>query len=113
MEKSNAIELINNKTKLGLIYGNTRFANVGKHKDSWWLEPTEESLKSGFFMVLNDEIRDRLLLFKVPPNTLKSTDFRYREDIEAAQIIIPISQSKYVDRKGFDFTKYLIKVIEY
>ena len=113
MKKSQAINLITCKTHLHLVPDNTRFANVGVHKNSWWIEPTVKNLSSGFYMVLNDEDRDRLLIFKIPPGSLKKYDFRYREDKGKAQIIIPISTSRYVDRKGFDLTQYLEEQIEY
>jgi hypothetical protein len=113
MKKSQAIQLITSKIHLDLVPGNTRFANVGVHKNSWWIEPSDKSLHSGFYMVLNDESRNKFLLFKIPSQALKKSDFRHRDDKGAAQIIIPISNSRYVDRKGFDLTKYLIKEIEY
>jgi hypothetical protein len=113
MKKSQAIKLITNKTQLDLTPGNTRFANVGVHKDTWWIEPSNKTLNSGFYIVLNDEERGRLLIFKIPPGSLKKSDFRYREDKGAAQIIIPLSASRYVDRKGFDLTQYLVGQIEY
>jgi|GEM_PF-6118620 len=113
MIKREAIEFVANKTKIHLVSSNTIFANVGKHKDSWWLEPANEKLKTGFYFILNDEISTRLLLFKIQPNSLKESNFRQRDDKGVSQIIIPISNSKYVDRKGFDFTKFLINEIKY
>src|SRR5687768_14880847 len=113
MTKSEAIEFAANETKISLNSRNTIFANIGKHKDSWWLEPSNKKLKTGFYYILNDENNNRLLLFKIPPSLLKESQFRQREEKGVSQIIIPISNSKYVDRKGFDFTKFLMNEIKY
>lgn len=113
MTKREAIDSAANKTKIPLNGRNTIFANVGIHKDSWWLEPANDKLKIGFYFILNDEIKRMLLLFKVPPNTLKESQFRQRDEKGVSQIIIPISNSKYVDRRGFDFTNLLINQISY
>ncbi len=107
MTKTEAIEFVTHQTKLNLNSRNTIFANIGKHKDSWWLEPANEKLKTGFYFILNDENNNRFLLFKIAPNSLNESDFRQRDDKGVTQIIIPISNSKYADRKGFDFTKLL------
>ncbi|HEX8335002.1 MAG TPA: hypothetical protein VF622_20420 [Segetibacter sp.] len=113
MTKQEAIEYVSNQTKVELNSRNTIFANIGKNKDSWWLEPANEKLTTGFYFILNDENNSRLLLFKIPSNFLKGSQFRQRGDKDVTQIIIPISNSKFVDRKGFDFTKCLIKEIKY
>jgi len=51
MTKREAIEFVTNQTKNNLSIRNTIFANVGKHKDSWWLEPSNEKLKTGFYHI--------------------------------------------------------------
>ncbi len=55
MTKREAIEFVTNQTKINLSSRNTIFANIGKHKDSWWLEPANEKLTTGFYFILNDE----------------------------------------------------------
>jgi hypothetical protein len=113
MEKNTALQLVVKETKQNLNNRNTIFANVGAHKESWWLEPSNDKLQTGFYFILNDEKRSRLLLFKIPPDTLKQSSFRQRDDKGASQIIIPLSGFKYVDKKGFDFTQFLISQVEY
>ena len=68
MTKSEAIDFVGNQTKINLNNRNTILANIGKHRDSWWLEPANEKLKAGFYFILNDENNNRLLLFKIEPN---------------------------------------------
>jgi len=55
-------------------------------------------------------------LFKIPKGTIQKPElvFRQRKDKgEVSQIIIPVSDTNYVDRKGFKFDSFLINEIDY
>jgi hypothetical protein len=113
MDKIQAINLVAKATGLNLSGSNTIFANVGINKDSWWLEPSLDRLVHGFYFILDDSPNDRLLLFRIPPNSLPKTAYRQRDEKGAAQIIIPLSKSKYLEKKGFDYTPFLKNTISY
>ncbi len=113
MKKSDAIYYINKQIKINLNSRNTVFANVGKHKDSWWLEPANNKLKSGFYFILNDVNNKKFLLFGIPKDAISKSEFRQREEKGVSQIIIPISNTEYVDRRGCNFNRFLINQIDY
>src|SRR5947209_19554660 len=108
MIKSEAISLINKKLRVDLNYRNTIFSNPGLSLELWWLEPANEKFKTGFYFILHDTNRKKLLLFKVPGNAVGKSQFRQRGEKGASQIIIPISDKEFIDRKGFNFTRFLI-----
>ena len=113
MKKHEALRYINHSVGMDINSHNTVFANVGKHKDSWWLEPSNEKFETGFYFILNDEANKRFLLFKVPGGAINKSRFRQRDEKGVPQIIIPISGTNYVDRRGFSFNQFLIKTIQY
>jgi hypothetical protein len=113
MKKQEALSYISTKTRMELDSQNTVFANVGKHKDSWWLEPSNKKFDTGFYFILNDEDNRQFLLFKVPKGIIDKSRFRQRAEKGVSQIIIPVSASNYVDKRGFSFNQYLIRKIEY
>jgi len=102
MKKSEAIDCINKKIRIDLNNQNTIFSNPGSSIDLWWLEPANDKLKTGFYFILNNANTKKLLLFKIPKDEIKKSQFRQREDINKSQIIIPISETSYIDRKGFN-----------
>ena len=113
MKKAEAINLLNGKGQIVLNNQNTIFSNPGSSLDLWWLEPSNDKLKSGFYFVLNNSYTKKLLLFKIPKEEIDKSKFPQREEKGVSQIIIPVSDIEYVDRKGFNFTKYLVKEIDY
>ncbi len=113
MNKRDAIRHINEKIDIDLNSQNTIFSNPGSSLDVWWLEPANEKFKTGFYFILNGPVNKTLLLFKIPKAGIDKSVFRQREDKGASQIIIPISDKEFIDRKGFNFTRFLINEIEY
>lgn len=113
MNKSEAIDHIIKEIKIDVNKKNTIFANPGRHKDSWWLEPANDKFKSGFYFILNDMNNKKLLLFRIPKDTVNKALFRQREEKGVSQIIIPISNTDFTDRRGFKFTQYLINELDY
>jgi hypothetical protein len=113
MKKSEAIDYINKKISTDLNNQNTIFSNPGSSLDLWWLEPANDKLKTGFYFISNNANTKKLLLFKIPKGEINKSQFRQREDINKSQIIIPVSETSYIDRKGFNFNKFLIETIDY
>jgi len=113
MKKKEAIDLINTKIKINLSSQNTIFSNPGSSLDVWCLEPANRKFETGFYFILNNANNQKLLLFKIPKGAIKSSAFRQREDKGASQIIIPISDVEYIDRRGYNFNRFLIDEIDY
>ncbi len=113
MNKAEAINRTIKESSLDLNNQNTIFSNLGSSLDLWWLEPSNDKFKTGFYIILNNNHTKKLLLFKIPKDEIDKSKFRQREEKGVSQIIIPISNTKYVDRKGFNFTKYLVAEINY
>jgi hypothetical protein len=113
MNKQDAIDYINKKIKTELSGGNTIFSNPGSSLDLWWLEPSNEKFKTGFYFILNNTDKKKLLLFKIPKGVINNSAFRQREEKGVSQIIIPISDTQYIDRKGFNLTRFLVNEIAY
>ena len=113
MKKGEAIDYVNQKLNLNLDHQNTSYSNPGSSLALWWLEPANPKFNSGFYFILHHAEKKQLLLFKIPKGAVKPSQFRQREDKNASQIIIPISDTSFTDRRGFHFTPYLTNVVSY
>ncbi len=115
MNKSKALELITNKVDFVLDTKSVVYSNVNSAIDVWWLEPANDKFKNGFHIILNNSNEQKLFLFKIPGNAIGSPEnvFEQRSDRVASKIIIKVSDVDYKDKKGFKFSPYLIKTIEY
>lgn len=116
MNRAKAVNLLNDKIGIGLSFKNTIFSNIGSSSDLWWLEPSNEKFNDDFYFILNNSYKNVLLLFKVPKGSIQNPQllFRQRKDKgEVSQIIIPVSDSKFVDKRGFSFDSFLINQIDY
>lgn len=118
MNKSKAINLAKSKSLTSIDHSNTLFSNINSAQDVWWLEPSNTRFNSDLYFILNNEKTQTLYIFKLPANTIRnaSSHFHQRNDrvkTNASDIYIPVSGFKFCDKKGFDFTKYLIEKIEY
>lgn len=114
MNKNNAINLLNN-TGLNLDYKNTIFSNPNSKINVWWLEPHNDKFKYDVNFVLNYPKTKTLYHFLIKSNEIENPEifFEQRNDREASKLIIEISESEFVDKKGFDFKKYLVNEIMY
>lgn len=109
LNKSAAIDIINKKSGSKLNNANTLFSNINSAVDVWWLEPNNEKFKTGFDFLLNYPDNRTLFHFNIPGNIiLKPRDLFYqRQDSDYSKIFIPKSESEFLDKKGFNFNKYL------
>lgn len=117
MNKSKAIELAFLKNITTLTNSNTIFSNILGNQDKWWLEPHNEKFKELLHIILNND-QGRIYIFQLPANTISKPEinFKQRNDMyrkNCSDIYIPVSNSKFTDVQGFDFTKFLIQKIDY
>lgn len=117
MNKSKAVKVAATKIT-SLLSSNTIFSNINAAKDMWWLEPSNDKFKNKLHIILNNDNTQQLYIFQIPANTISNpaSYFIQRNDrfrSNCSDIYIVVSSSKFVDKKGFDFSKYLIETIEY
>jgi hypothetical protein len=118
MKKTKAISLAKTKSITSLDHSNTLFSNINASQNVWWLEPSNDKFTSNLYFILNNEKTQTLYIFKLPANTIRNAGnfFHQRNDrvrANCSDIYIPVSGIKFEDKKGFDFSKYLIEKIEY
>lgn len=115
LNKSQALSIVNNSLKSNLKNINTLFANINSAVDHWWLQPSNEKFKTGFNFILNHSEKNTLYYFNFPANTVLDPQeiFYQRNDMDSSTIYIGKSETKFVDKKGYDFSKYLIEQIRY
>ena len=118
MNKTKAINLAKAKSITSLDHFNTMFSNINSAQDVWWLEPNNDKFISNLYFILNNDKTQTLYIFKLPANTIRNPaqHFTQRNDnvkTNCSDIYIPVSGIKFNDKKGFDFSKYLIEKIKY
>jgi hypothetical protein len=113
MKKREAINFINNKIKTSLNNQNTIFSNPSSTLPIWWLEAANKKFGNEFYILLNHAELKKFLLFKIPKAAIDKSVFYQREDLDKSAIFIPISDTDYVDRNGFNFNKFIIQVVDY
>jgi hypothetical protein len=115
LNKSDAIQLTNKHAGTNLNNANTLFSNINAAVDVWWLEPHNERFKSGFDFLLNYPDTKTLFYFHMKPGIITNPTgtFYQRGDSDYSKIFIPKSAIKFIDKKGFDFGKYLVREIKY
>lgn len=113
MTKKRALEILNINGNLNTK--NTVYSSRNAAVDVWWLEPSNEKFRQDLFIILNDSVSNKLVLFKIPNNTIDNPEllFDQRSDRDASKIIIPTSNNNFVDKKGFNFKSFLITEIVY
>lgn len=117
MNKSKAIKLAATKIT-SLSNSNTIFSNINAAQNIWWLEPNNNKFRNDLFIILNNDKDRELYYFKLPANTISNPNnhFIQRNDkvkTNCSDIYIPFTQTKFTDKRGFGFTRYLIETIEY
>ena len=118
MNKSKAIKIARTSNLTSLTNSNTIFSNINAAQGIWWLEPNNDKFKSDLHIILNNDRDQKLHIFKIPANIISDPTIHFiqRNDsfrTNCSDIYIPVSLTKFVDKKGFGFTKYLIETIEY
>ncbi|HLF53242.1 hypothetical protein [Flavobacterium sp.] len=115
MNKSKAIEFINSEKDGSLIAKNTIYSSQNAAIDVWWLEPKNLKFTSELNFVLNNANNNTLYQFCLQPAVISNPEIQFdqRSEKSASKIIIPISDTVFKDKKGFDFTPFLINRLVY
>ncbi len=115
MIKSKAIKIAANVFP-DITISNSIFSNITL-TESWWIELENSKFKELVYFILNDRRHNKLYVFKIPPNAIATPEkyFHQRNDDyrrKCSDIYIPTTGT-FKEKNGFDFSKYLIKVIPY
>jgi hypothetical protein len=118
MNKTKALKIGKTTFLTYLNNSNTIFSNIISTRDEWWLQPNNKKFQSDLYFILNDAKSKTLYFFNIPGDSIKNpeTYFRQRNDQyrkDCSDIYIPVSASKFTDKNGFDFTKFLIEKHKY
>jgi hypothetical protein len=110
MEKNLAILLVNHATKSRLNNENTIFSNINAAIDVWWLEPNNYKFATELNFVLYHPTNNCFFHFMLPAGTISNprATFEQRNDKDYSKIYIPISTNQFEDRRGFNFTPFLV-----
>jgi len=116
--KAIAIKLVNENTNLNIRSKDVIFSNKNKTTREWWFEPSLEKFKTTFYIILNDEDKNRLYIFKIPKNTYPNPleKFYYRKEKGSCSIRIDgIDTLDFRDKLGSNvrFEKFRIETLEY
>lgn len=115
LNKSAAIDIINKNSGTTLNNTNTLFSNINSAIDVWWLEPSNDKFTVGFNFILNFPDTNTLYHFYMPPGIINKPEelFYQRNDSDYSKIYIPKSVNSFIDKKGFDFGKFLINIVKH
>ena len=118
MNRSKAIALVRSTNLASLLNSNAIFSNISSAYDFWWLQPHNDKFQKELYFILNDEKSKALYVFKLPANTIRNPEYHFNQRNDkfrthCSDIYIPVSGTKFADKKGFDFTEFLLKKLEY
>lgn len=118
MNKSKAIDIINKKSVIKLTSADTIFSNINAAKDVWWLELPNERFQNDLYFLLYNHKTETFFIFHFPANAIvKPENYFYQRNDRVkencSKIYISVSSNKFIESKGFDFTKFLVESVDY
>ncbi len=77
-----------------------------------------DKFKSLLYIILHDDRSKKLYIFELPADTITDPDshFKQRNDKHRANcsdIYIATTGTRFLEKRGFDFTNHLLTTIEY
>ncbi len=118
MDKNKALRTAKEKGLTTLDHANTRFSNIVGSQNNWWFELDNKMFESDLHFIVNNDQTKSLHIFRLPANTIKNPEkyFKQRNDNyrkNSSDIYVTVSGTKFIDKKGFDFGKFLVETIRY
>lgn len=118
IKKAVAINLVNENTNLNIRSKDIIFSNKNKTTREWWFEPSLRKFRATFYIILNDEDKDKLYIFKIPKDTYLHPEekFYYREDKGLCSIRIDgFDTLNFRDKlkSNICFKKFYTETLEY
>ena len=109
----------NKATRLFLAKGiriesEVTFASKNRSAYNYWANPKFYLLKDNWNLILNDWIKRRIYLFKIPKGTFLIEDFKQRGDRPEIDLQIMYNDTTFTDnRSGISFLKFIVDEISY
>ena len=97
------------------IDGNITFASKNAGVGKYWANPNINILKNNWWLILNDFNNRKLIVLKIPANTIRESEIKVRSDMpEKIDLQINYLDNNLTDsRSGIEYAKWKIKIIEY
>ncbi len=113
MTRSRAIELFRNCGYQ--LNNNITFASKNKSANNYWANPNITCLEQDFWLILNDNMGNKLYLFKIPANAIQKSQLVTRSDKpNKIDLQIDYHNPSFIDnRSGYSFQSFLAKEIDY
>lgn len=114
--KNEAIILLNEH---GIHVDNkVSYAVKQENKDEFWINPNVKLLEGDWFIILNNNVKQELIVLSVPANTFsKQNDYQpgLIARVDKPEVIdLNINANTFIDRKsGIDFSPYVVRQIKY
>lgn len=114
--KNEAIILLNEH---GIHIDNkVSYAVKQENKDEFWINPNVKLLEGDWFIILNNNVEQELIVLSVPANTFsKQNDYQpgLIARVDKPEVIdLNINANTFIDRKsGIDFSPYVVRQIKY
>lgn len=114
--KNEAIILLNDN---GIHIDNkASYAVKQESKDEFWINPNVKLLEGDWFIILNNNAEQELIVLSVPAKTFsKQNDYRpgLIVRVDKPEVIdLNINAKTFIDRKsGIDFSPYIVRQIKY
>lgn len=114
--KNEAIILLNEH---GIHVDNkVSYAVKQENKDEFWINPNVKLLEGDWFIILNNNVEQELIVLSVPANTFsKQNDYQpgLIARVDKPEVIdLNINANTFIDRKsGIDFSPYVVRQIKY
>ena len=91
------------------------FSNINKTENVWWFTIENEKLKNEYFLMLNNDVTKTIILIKLP-GIDNCENYFFQKSVNGkpgSNIMIYVDRDKLIDKKGFDFTDYVIGEVPY
>lgn len=114
--KNEAIILLNEH---GIHVDNkVSYAVKQENKDEFWINPNVKLLEGDWFIILNNNVEQELIVLSVPANTFsKQNDYQpgLIARVDKPEVIdLNINANTFIDRRsGIDFSPYVVRQIKY
>ena len=106
MNKEEAINLVNQKFNLKLNKGNTNWSNITSN-GVWWIEPHLDKIKNDWFLILHNNILQKIHVFEIPQNHTVFNRFKIRNDTPRYALEFNVNDDKFIEKnKDIDFKTY-------
>lgn len=114
MTKANAIQLVNKKLRLKISNNNTNWSNINAD-GIWSVEPNLNRQNKTLYLLLNNNITNRLHVFEIPANHSIYGNLYLRNDRPVFRLLFDVSDTVFIQtlNQQINFNQFHKSSIEY